>query len=40
MAKSILNIARTYANGFIADFEKSKYFQLNKNVATRADLYG
>jgi len=39
MAKITLNIAKTYSNGFIADLEKSKYFQLHKNEATRADLY-
>src|SRR5574344_1515671 len=39
MAKITLNIAKSYANGFIADFEKNKFFQLNKNTTTRADLY-
>ena len=39
MAKVALNIAKAYDNGFIADFEKSKYFQLHKNAATRADLF-
>nr|WP_321372928.1 hypothetical protein [uncultured Bacteroides sp.] len=39
MAKVALNIAKAYDNGFIADLEKSKYFQLHKNAATRADLY-
>ncbi len=39
MARVTLNIAKSYNNGFIEDIEKSKYFQLQKNVATRADLY-
>jgi len=39
MSKIALNIAKAYDNGFIADIEKSKYFQLHKNAATRADLY-
>ena len=39
MAKLALNIAKAYYNGFITDFEKSRYFQLHKNAATRVDLY-
>lgn len=39
MAKVALNIAKAYYNGFIADFEKNRYFQLHKNATTRADLY-
>lgn len=39
MAKIILNIAKSYANGFITDIEKNKYLQLNKNSTTRADFY-
>ena len=39
MAKVALNIAKAYDNGFIANFEKTKYFQLNKNSTTRADLF-
>lgn len=39
MAKVALNIAKAYYNGFITDFEKSRYFQLHKNAATRVDLY-
>jgi len=39
MAKTALNIAKTYNNGFIANFENNKYFQLNKNATARADLY-
>lgn len=39
MAKVALNIAKAYDNGFITEIEKSKYFQLNKNSTTRADLY-
>ena len=39
MAKVALNLTKAYYNGFIADLEKSRYFQLHKNAATRADLY-
>ena len=39
MAKVILNIAKVYSNGFIADFEKTRYFQLHKNATIRADVY-
>lgn len=39
MAKVALNVAKAYNEGFIADIEKTKYFQLHKNSATRADLY-
>lgn len=39
MAKVALNIAKAYYIGFVADFEKSRYFQLHKNAASRADLY-
>lgn len=34
-----LNIAKAYANGYIEEFEKNKYFQLHKNSTTRTDLY-
>lgn len=39
MAKVALNIAKEYDNGFISNIEKTKYFQLHKNAATRADLF-
>lgn len=39
MARVTLNIAKSYDDGFIEELEKSKYFQLNKNAATRTDLY-
>ena len=39
MARVTLNIAKSYDNGFIAEFEKTKYFQLQKNATTRADIY-
>lgn len=39
MARVTLNIAKSYNNGFIEEIERTKYFQLQKNVATRADLY-
>lgn len=39
MAKVILNIAKSYNDGFIENIEKTKYFQLQKNAATRTDLY-
>lgn len=39
MAKAILNISKAYENGFIAGFEKTKFFLLNKNATTRSDLY-
>lgn len=39
MAKSTLNIAKAYDNGFIAEFEKTKYFQLHKNATERTDLF-
>lgn len=34
-----LNIAKKYSNGFVGEFEKNKYFQLQKNSTTRTDLY-
>lgn len=39
MARVTLNIAKAYDDGFIEAIEKSKYFQLNKNAASRTDLY-
>lgn len=39
MARVTLNIAKVYDDGFIEDIEKTKYFQLHKNAATRTDLY-
>lgn len=35
----VLNIAKAYANGYIEKLEKDKYFQLNKAVTSRTDLY-
>lgn len=39
MARVALNIAKKYDDGFIEDIERTKYFQLHKNGATRAALY-
>lgn len=39
MARVTLNIAKAYDDGFIENIEKTKYFQLHKNAATRTDLY-
>ena len=39
MARVTLNIAKAYDDGFIEDIEKTKYFQLHKNAASRTDLY-
>lgn len=39
MAKVALNIAKAYSEGFVADIERTKYFQLHKNAAPRADLF-
>lgn len=39
MARVTLNIAKAYDDGFIETIEKTKYFQLHKNAATRTDLY-
>ena len=39
MARVTLNIAKAYDDGFIENIEKTKYFQLHKNTATRTDLY-
>ena len=39
MARVTLNIAKVYDDGFIENIEKTKYFQLHKNVTTRTDLY-
>lgn len=39
MARVTLNIAKVYDDGFIEDIEKRKFFQLQKNAATRTDLY-
>lgn len=39
MARVTLNVAKVYGDGFIENIEKTKYFQLHKNAATRTDLY-
>ena len=39
MARVTLNIAKAYDDGFIENIEKTKYFQLHKNAASRTDLY-
>ena len=39
MARVTLNIAKAYDDGFIENIEKTKFFQLHKNAATRTDLY-
>lgn len=39
MARVTLNIAKAYDEGFIENIEKTKFFQLHKNAATRTDLY-
>ena len=39
MARVTLNIAKVYDDGFIENIEKTKYFQLHKNAASRTDLY-
>ena len=39
MARVTLNIAKVYDDGFIENIEKTKYFQLHKNVTSRTDLY-
>lgn len=39
MARVALNIAKSYREGFIKQLEKSQFFQLQKNVTTRTDLY-
>ncbi len=39
MERVALNIAKQYDDGFIEDLEKTKYFQLNKNAASRSSLY-
>ncbi|MBQ9678826.1 MAG: hypothetical protein IJV44_11890 [Prevotella sp.] len=39
MARVTLNIAKAYDDGFIETIEKTKYFQLHNNAATRTDLY-
>ena len=32
MSRLMLNIAKSYADGFIADFEKNKYFSILKGA--------
>jgi hypothetical protein len=39
MPRVTLNIAKAYDDGFIENIEKTKYFQLHKNGATRTELY-
>ncbi len=39
MARVTLNIAKAYDDGFIEDIESRHFFQLQKNAATRTDLY-
>ena len=39
MSRVTLNIAKAYDDGFIEKIEKTKYFQLHKNAASRTDLY-
>ena len=39
MARVTLNIAKAYDDGLIENIEKTKYFQLHKNAASRTDLY-
>ena len=39
MPRVTLNIAKVYDDGFIEKIEKTKYFQLHKNAASRTDLY-
>ena len=39
MARVTLNIAKAYDDGFIENIEKTKFFQLHKNAASRTDLY-
>lgn len=39
MPRLILNISKAYSNGFIAELEKSKFFQLHKLATSRTELY-
>lgn len=39
MARVTLNIAKAYDDGFIENIERTKFFQLHKNVTSRTDLY-
>lgn len=34
----VLNIAKSYAKGYIEELENSQYFQLHKNATTRTEL--